>query len=62
MILPTSKLETTILSINQPRKKMAHVHEMLAHAKRPLIMTGGGVILGKASAELTQFARKYQIR
>ena len=42
-------------------KKMAHVYEMLAHAKRPLIMTGGGVILGKASAELTQLARKYQI-
>jgi len=42
-------------------KKMAHVYEMLTHAKRPLIMTGGGVILGKASAELTQLARKYQI-
>ena len=42
-------------------KKMAHVYEMLAHAKRPLIMTGGGVILGKASAELTQLARQYQI-
>ena len=42
-------------------KKMAHVYEMLTHAKKPLIMTGGGVILGKASAELTQLARKYQI-
>jgi acetolactate synthase I/II/III large subunit len=42
-------------------KKMAHVYEMLAHAKRPLIMTGGGVILGKASAELTSLAKKYQI-
>jgi len=42
-------------------KKMANVFEMLNSAKRPLIMTGGGVILGKASALLTQFARKYQI-
>lgn len=42
-------------------KKMAHVYEMLAHAKRPLIMTGGGVILGKAADELTQLARRYQI-
>ena len=42
-------------------KKMANVFEMLSAAKRPLIMTGGGVILGKASAELTQLARQYQI-
>jgi len=42
-------------------KKMANVFEMLTSAKRPLIMTGGGVILGKASAELTQLARQYQI-
>ena len=42
-------------------KKMASLFEMLNSAKRPLIMTGGGVILGKASALLTQIARKYQI-
>jgi acetolactate synthase-1/2/3 large subunit len=42
-------------------KKMSNVFEMMSNAKRPLIMTGGGVILGKASAELTQLARKYQI-
>ena len=42
-------------------KKMATVFEMLSSAKRPLIMTGGGVILGKASTLLTQLARKYQI-
>jgi acetolactate synthase-1/2/3 large subunit len=42
-------------------KKMAQVFEMLFHAKKPLIMTGGGVILGKASLELTQLAQKYQI-
>ena len=32
-------------------KKMANVFEMLSPAKKPLIMTGGGVILGKASDE-----------
>ncbi|MGD0022143.1 MAG: biosynthetic-type acetolactate synthase large subunit [Smithellaceae bacterium] len=42
-------------------KKMAQVLEMLAQAKKPLIMTGGGVILGKAAAELTELARFYQI-
>jgi len=42
-------------------KKMANLFEMLTSAKRPLIMTGGGVILAKASALLTQLARKYQI-
>jgi len=34
---------------------------MLLQAKKPLLMTGGGVILGKASDELTKLARKYQI-
>ena len=42
-------------------KKMANVFEMLNTAKRPLIMTGGGVILGKASALLTDLARHYSI-
>lgn len=42
-------------------KKMANLLDMLNAAKKPLIMTGGGVILGKASDELTLLARKYQI-
>lgn len=42
-------------------KKIATFFEMLQNAKRPLIMTGGGVILGRASGQLTQFARKYRI-
>ena len=29
--------------------------KMLAEAKRPMVYTGGGVVLGNASAELTQF-------
>ncbi|MGC9457514.1 MAG: acetolactate synthase 3 large subunit [Halothiobacillaceae bacterium] len=32
--------------------------DMILGAKRPMIYTGGGVILGKASEQLTQFARK----
>jgi len=42
-------------------KKIAGFFEMLHNAKKPLIMTGGGVILGRASDQLTQFARKYRI-
>ena len=42
-------------------KKMGILLEMLNSAQRPLIMTGGGVILGKASMLLTELARKYQI-
>ncbi len=42
-------------------KKLSQVFEMLSHAKRPLLMTGGGVILGRAAGELTELARKYQI-
>ena len=42
-------------------KKMANVFDMLNAATKPLIMTGGGVILGKASEELTLLARKYEI-
>ncbi len=42
-------------------KKMANVLDMLNAAKKPLIMTGGGVILGHASDELTHLARKYEI-
>jgi acetolactate synthase-1/2/3 large subunit len=42
-------------------KKMADLQEMLTTARKPLIMTGGGVILGRASDLLTEMARKYQI-
>ncbi|GAB6268451.1 MAG: biosynthetic-type acetolactate synthase large subunit [Smithella sp.] len=42
-------------------KKMTNLLEMLTVAKKPLIMTGGGVILGRASELLTKMARKYQI-
>jgi len=42
-------------------KKMGILLDMLNAAKKPLMMTGGGVILGKASDLLTTLARKYQI-
>jgi acetolactate synthase-1/2/3 large subunit len=42
-------------------KKLSQVFEMLSHAKKPLLMTGGGVILGRAAGELTELARQYQI-
>ena len=42
-------------------KKLSQVLEMLLQAKKPLLMTGGGAILGKASDELTKLARQYQI-
>ena len=39
-------------------KKLA---ESLAKAKKPVILSGAGVLHGKASAELTAFAEKHQI-
>ncbi len=42
-------------------KKMANLLSMLQEAKKPLIMTGGGVILSGAAQELTDLARKYRI-
>ncbi len=42
-------------------KKIANIFDMLQTAQRPLIMTGGGVLLGRASEELTALAKKYRI-
>jgi acetolactate synthase-1/2/3 large subunit len=35
--------------------------KLLAEAKRPMIYTGGGVVLGNASAELTQFVQSMRL-
>jgi len=35
--------------------------DMIGMAKRPVLMVGGGIILGRASGELTALARKLQI-
>jgi len=42
-------------------KQLKKTVELIENAKRPLIFAGGGVILSKASDELTKFARKTQI-
>ncbi len=42
-------------------KKMTNLLDMLTVAKKPLIMTGGGVIRGRASELLTKMAREYQV-
>ena len=42
-------------------KQLKKTVELIEKAKRPLIFAGGGVILSKASVELTEFARKTQI-
>ena len=44
-----------------PNKKQLHkVIRLIHESQRPMIFAGGGVILSKASKELTQFARKIQ--
>lgn len=42
---------------NPNKKQLAKVVELIKEAKRPLIFSGGGVILSKASEELTKLAR-----
>ncbi len=42
-------------------KQLNKVVKLIKDAKRPVIFAGGGVILSKASDELTEFARKTQI-
>ncbi|MCP4352716.1 MAG: biosynthetic-type acetolactate synthase large subunit [Desulfobacterales bacterium] len=42
-------------------KQLQKVTELIKEAEKPMIFAGGGVILSKASRELTEFARKAQI-
>ena len=42
-------------------KQLKKTVKLIENARRPLIFAGGGVILSKASVELTEFARKTQI-
>ena len=55
------KIRNHEVSYKPAPKKMATVLGMLQSARKPLIMTGGGVILGGASEELTELARRYEI-
>jgi acetolactate synthase-1/2/3 large subunit len=41
-------------------KQLDRVVKMIKESKKPLIFAGGGIILSKASGELTKFARKIQ--
>jgi acetolactate synthase-1/2/3 large subunit len=42
-------------------KQLKKVVELIEQAERPVIFAGGGIILSKASRELTEFARKASI-
>ena len=46
---------------NPNMRQLQKVVKLVQEAKRPVIFAGGGVILSKASPELTAFARKTQI-
>ena len=43
------------------KKQLRKVVELIEHAEKPIIFAGGGIILSKASEELTELARKTQI-
>ncbi|UCE54394.1 MAG: biosynthetic-type acetolactate synthase large subunit [Desulfobacterales bacterium] len=43
------------------KKQLRKVVELIEHAEKPVIFAGGGIILSKASEELTELARKTQI-
>ena len=46
----------------EPNMKQLHkVVDLIEHAQKPVIFAGGGIVLSKASDELTKFARKTQI-
>ncbi len=40
-----------------PTTQLQHAAELIASAKRPMIYTGGGVVLSNAASELTEFTR-----
>jgi acetolactate synthase-1/2/3 large subunit len=48
-------------SVKPASKKAYYVLDLIREAERPLIMIGGGVILGKASAHLREMAGRTQI-
>jgi acetolactate synthase-1/2/3 large subunit len=58
----TIKVNSTLAQPLKPvSKKFVQMMEMLKTSKKPLLLTGGGVILGKASEELQAFSRRARI-
>ncbi len=41
--------------------KALYVHDLIAESRRPVLLTGGGIVLGRASEELRQMARRTKI-
>jgi acetolactate synthase I/II/III large subunit len=46
---------------NPNMKQLRKAVDLITESERPVIFAGGGIILSRASAELTEFARKTQI-
>ncbi|MCX7066510.1 MAG: acetolactate synthase 3 large subunit [Methylococcales bacterium] len=44
--------------INVPKEQIKAAVELLLNANKPMIYSGGGVVLGEASAELTEFTQQ----
>lgn len=55
------KLKSYSPTYNPNVKQLRKVVDLIKKAKKPVLFTGGGVILAKAAKELTEFARKTQM-
>lgn len=58
---PVSRLNSTDLTHKPDLTRLPDVLDLMSMAKRPVILLGGGVILGEASDELRKFARTVRI-
>ena len=55
------KMRTYNPTYNPNLRQLKKVVDLIRDAKKPVIFAGGGVILSKASADLTELARKTQV-
>lgn len=60
-VLPIKPLQRRFAAADALVIKFALMHEALRHAKRPLILAGGGIQAGQAAKELVQFVNLMQI-
>ena len=58
---PVPRLSSTEPAHKPELTRLPDVLDLMSVAKRPVILLGGGVILGKASTELREFARSVRI-